>query len=173
MLPIIILIHMIGQVCAQCENSKAVKLGEMLQDVLDLNSTVQALVEIIYKQVTSQPIISDLYFALTLLFLSYTLPTDKTIHNRILSKVCCDVFTCGIRNTWMNQRNILLWIAVRSIFNNRKPGLFIMFPKIIIQHSFLLRIFKNFLQCIVRYCFSRPIKNLLLRPLFLYIWLSM
>ncbi len=46
----------------------------------------------------------------------YTLPMDQTIHNRIISKVCCNVFTCRIRNTWKNQHNILLWITVRSIF---------------------------------------------------------
>ena len=33
----------------------------------------------------------------------YTLPTDQTIHNGNLSKVCCDVFTCEIRNTCNNQ----------------------------------------------------------------------
>ena len=38
----------------------------------------------------------------------HTLPADQTIHNRILSKVCCDVFTCGIRNTCNNQHNVLL-----------------------------------------------------------------
>ncbi len=37
-----------------------------------------------------------------------TLPTAQTIHNRILSKVCCDGFTRGIRNTCSNQYNILL-----------------------------------------------------------------
>ncbi len=42
----------------------------------------------------------------------YTLPTDQTIHDRSLSKVCCDGFTCGIRNTCNNQHNILLWITI-------------------------------------------------------------
>ena len=41
-------------------------------------------------------------------FLYHTLPTDQTIHNRSLSKVCCDGFTCGIRNPCNNQHNILL-----------------------------------------------------------------
>ena len=50
MYPLVIL-FLFGRVSTQCENTKAVKLGEMLQDVLDLNSTVQALVEIIHKQV--------------------------------------------------------------------------------------------------------------------------
>ena len=47
------LLFLFGRVSSQCENSKAVKLGEMLQDVLDLNSTVQALVDIIRKMVTT------------------------------------------------------------------------------------------------------------------------
>ena len=46
---------------------------------------------------------------------AYTLPTDQTIYNRILSKVYCDVFTYRLRNTWKNQCNILLWITVRTI----------------------------------------------------------
>ena len=44
--------------------------------------------------------------------ISCTLPTDQTIHNWILSKVCCDGFTRGIRNACNNQHNILLWIAI-------------------------------------------------------------
>ena len=47
MLPLIALLFLCGRVSTQCENSKAVKLTEMLQDVLDLNVTVQALVEIV------------------------------------------------------------------------------------------------------------------------------
>ncbi len=70
-----------------------------------------------------------------------TLPLDQTIRNRILSKVCCDFFSFGIRITCINQHNIMLWITVRIILNNRKPCYFIPFPKIIIQHSFLLPIF--------------------------------
>ncbi len=31
--------------------------------------------------------------------LIYDLPTDQTVHNRILLKVCCDVFTCRIRKS--------------------------------------------------------------------------
>ena len=34
---------------------------------------------------------------------TYTLPTDQTIHNRIRSKVCCNVFTYRIRNMHTNQ----------------------------------------------------------------------
>ena len=63
---------------------------------------------------------------------THTLPTDQTIHNRIVSKVCCNVFTCGIRITHINQHNILLWITIRTIFNNMKPCYFIRFHNIII-----------------------------------------
>ena len=51
---ILLILYLIEGASTDCENSKAVKLGEMLQDVLDLNSTVQALVEIIHKQVTTE-----------------------------------------------------------------------------------------------------------------------
>ena len=39
-------------------------------------------------------------------YLWCTLPTDQTIHNRILSKGCCDGFTRGIRNTCNNQHTL-------------------------------------------------------------------
>ena len=48
---LLLIVFLFGRVSSQCENSKAVRLGEMLQDVLDLNSTVQELVDIITKQV--------------------------------------------------------------------------------------------------------------------------
>ncbi len=51
-------------------------------------------------------------FNLDWMLLPYTLPTDQTIHNRILSKVCCDGFTRRIRKTCNNQHKILLWIAI-------------------------------------------------------------
>ncbi len=35
-----------------------------------------------------------------------TLPTDQTIHYRILSKVCCDVFICWIRKSAAMKRLI-------------------------------------------------------------------
>ncbi len=42
------------------------------------------------------------------------------------------VFTGG-RNTCNNQCDILLWIVIRTMFNNRKPCCFITFPKILIH----------------------------------------
>ena len=57
-----------------------------------------------------------------------TLPTDQTIHNRILSKVCWGSSSCGIRNTCNNQHNILLWITIWTMLNNKKPCCFITFP---------------------------------------------
>ncbi len=40
--------------------------------------------------------------------------------NKILSKVCCDVFTRKIKYTCKNQHNILLWITIWIISDNRK-----------------------------------------------------
>ncbi len=51
MLSILPVLFLFGRVTTQCENSKAVVLGKMLQDVLDLNSTVLALLDIITNQV--------------------------------------------------------------------------------------------------------------------------
>ena len=45
--------------------------------------------------------------------LNYTLPTDQTIHNRILLKVCCNVFTCGIRKSAV----LIFWVFSKLIHN--------------------------------------------------------
>ncbi len=65
---------------------------------------------------------------------NHALWTDQMIHNRILSKVCCDVFMFGIRNKCKNQREILFlnngkvlhtaYLTQNSIFKWRKSVTF-------------------------------------------------
>ena len=44
------------------------------------------------------------YVTQKIMFLNI-LSTDQTIHNKILSKVCCDVFMFGIRNTHTEKKS--------------------------------------------------------------------
>ncbi len=58
----------------------------------------------IRKNVISNFVIAKINATRMVVQAIHALTTDQTIHNRILSKVCCNVFTCGIGITCIKQK---------------------------------------------------------------------